>query len=76
MNNSWRQSANSPLVIALVVVVVLLLLFGGGAMSGRMMNSGLNERGWMGDRNWMWTPTLVALCIGVVLGWVIFKKKA
>ncbi len=66
-----NTKTNIPLVIAFVVVVVLFLLFGGGAMTGGMMNGS----GWMGERSWIWIPTLLALGLGVVLGWVIFKKK-
>jgi hypothetical protein len=69
----------TPYVIAFVFVVVLFLLFGGGAMTGGMMNGGMNGgmhgSGWLAERSWMWTPTLLALGLGVVLGWVIFKKK-
>ncbi len=71
-----NTKANTPLVIAFVVVVVLFLGFGGGAMTGGMMNGGMHGSGWMGDRSWMWTPALLALGLGVALGWVIFKKKA
>lgn len=66
---------NSPLLIAFVVVVVLFVLFGGGAMTGGMMNGGIDEGGWMANRGWMWTPTLITLGLGVVLGWMIFSKK-
>ena len=67
--------ANRTLIIALVVVVALVLLFGGGAMTGGMMNGGVHGTGWMDERGWMWTPAIIALCLGVALGWVIFKKK-
>ena len=70
-----NTTTNKPLVIAFVLIVVLFLLFGGGAMTGGMMNGGMHGSGWMGERSWMWTPALIALCLGVVLGWVIFKKK-
>jgi len=66
---------NTPLVIAFVVVIVLFLFFGGGAMTGGMMNGGVHGTGWMGERDWMWTPALLTLVLGVVLGWAIFKKK-
>ncbi|HCA79598.1 MAG TPA: hypothetical protein DEP53_07685 [Bacteroidetes bacterium] len=66
---------NTPLVIAFVVVIVLFLFFGGGAMTGGMMNGGMHGTGWMGERDWMWTPALLTLVLGVVLGWAIFKKK-
>lgn len=70
-----KSTTNTPLVIAFVIVVVLFLGFGGGAMTGGMMNGGMNGSGWMGERGWMWTPSLLALGVGVVLGWIIFKKK-
>ncbi len=77
--NLMNTKNNTPLVIAFIVVVVLFLLFGGGAMTGGMMNGGMhngyNENGWMSNRGWMWFPTLITLGLGVVLGWVIFKKK-
>ena len=74
-----NTKSNRPLVIAFVVVIVLFLLFGSGAMTGGMMNGGMhngyNENGWMSNRGWMWFPTLITLGIGIVIGWVIFKKK-
>lgn len=66
---------NKLLVSAFVIVVVLFLLFGGGAMTGGMMDGEGFGIGWMGDRNWMWTPSLLSLGLGVVLGWAIFRKK-
>ena len=70
---------NQPLVIALVVVAILFLLFGGGAITGGMMNGGMhngyNENGWMSNRGWMWFPTMITLGIGIVIGWILFKKK-
>jgi len=69
------KTTNTPLVIIFVVVIVLFLVFGVGAMSGGMMNGGMHGYGWMGERSWMWFPALIMLGLGVVLGWVIFKKK-
>ena len=74
-NNLMNTKTNTLLVIAFGVVVVLFLLFGGGAMTGGMMNGGMNGRGWMGDRSWMWFPAIFTLVIGIALGWLIFKKK-
>ena len=70
MNDSGR----TPLVFAFVVVVVLFLIFGGGAMTGSM-GGGMMGQGWMGGYSWMWIPTLLTLCLGVLLGWAIFGKK-
>ena len=76
------NTSTNTLVIALVIVVVLFLLFGGGAITGGMnggmnggMHGGMDGGGWMSERSWMWTPALLALGLGVVLGWVIFNKK-
>ena len=78
-NNLMNTKNNTPLVIAFVVFVVLFLLFSGGAMTGGMMNGdmngGMHGSGWLSERGWMWIPALITLGLGVVLGWVIFKKK-
>lgn len=65
----------TPLVIAFVVVVVLFLLFGGGAMTGATMGGGRMGSGTMGGISWMWISALLALGIGILLGWAIFGKK-
>lgn len=74
MENDLMNTSTNTLVSALVIVVVLFLLFGGGAITGGM-NGGMHGSGWMNERSWMWTPTLLTLGLGVVLGWAIFKKK-
>ncbi|HEX5692198.1 MAG TPA: hypothetical protein VFX76_19415 [Roseiflexaceae bacterium] len=66
----------TALVGALIVVVVLFLLFGGGAMTGATMGGGMMGNGWMGGISWMWIPTLLTLGLGILLGWIIFAKKA
>ena len=70
-----NTSTNTPVVVAFGIVVAVLLLFGGGAMTAGMMNGGVHESGWMGAHSWMWTPALLTLGLGVVLGQFIFKKK-
>jgi hypothetical protein len=77
-----NESSKTPLVIALVVVVVFFLIFGGGAMmgGGMMGQNGIGGyrmgQGWInGGFSWMWIPTLLTLCLGVLLGWAIFAKK-
>jgi hypothetical protein len=82
-----NTTTKTPLVIAFVVVAVLFLLFGTGAMTGTTMNTGwmgmrwtvgngMMGNGWMGGISWMWIPTLVTLGLGVLLGWILFAKKA
>jgi len=84
--NVMNESSKTPLIIAFVVVVVLFLIFGGGAMTGSMIGGGMMGQGgiggyrmgqgWInGGFSWMWIPTLLALCFGVLLGWAVFAKK-
>lgn len=70
-----NSTNKTGLVIAFVVVVALFLLFGGGAMTGATLNGGMMGSGSMGGISWMWIPTLLALGIGVLLGWTIFRKE-
>ena len=74
-----KRKANRSLVVAFVVVVVLFLFFGVLGMTGGIMNggmhSGMNENGFMGERSWVWFPTIITLVLGVVLGWMLYKKK-
>jgi preprotein translocase subunit SecG len=70
-----KTTTNTSVVIAFAVVTVVLLLFGGGAMAAGMMHGGAHENGWMVVRGWMWTPALLTLGLGVVLGQFIFRKK-
>jgi len=70
-DNLMKAISNAPLITSYIVVVSLFLFFCGGAMTGGMMNDG----GWTGERSWMWTPAILTLGLGVVLGWAIVKKK-
>lgn len=70
-----NESNKTSLVIAFVIVFVLFLIFGGGAMTGAMMSGGMMGHGWIGGFSWMWIPTVLTLCLGVLLGWAIFGKK-
>jgi hypothetical protein len=71
MSTSMNTSKNTSLVVAFVAVILMFALFTGGGF----MNSGMGGNGWMGERNWGWSPSLVTLAVGVLLGWLIFKKK-
>jgi hypothetical protein len=63
------------LIIVLAVVTVLFLYFGSGAIMDGGMHGRLNENNWIGGHNWKWFPTIVTLLIGVLIGWLLFKKK-
>jgi len=73
--NLMNTTTNTPFVIAFVVVTALLLLFGAGAMTAGIMNGGTHGSGWVGAHSWVWTPALITLGLGVVLGQFIVKKK-
>ncbi len=70
-----NETNKTGLVIAFVVVVVLFLLFGSGAMSGATMSGGMMGDGMMGGISWMWTPMLLTVGLGVLIGWAIWGKK-
>lgn len=71
MNNQNKRY----LVVALVVMVVLFLYFGIGILMEGGMNRGMHENILMSNSNWRLFPTLVTLMIGVLIGWLLFKKK-
>ena len=66
---------NRYLVIALIVLVVFFLYFGSGAMMDNGGSGMMNQNGWMGGHSWRWYPTIVTLLFGVLIGWLLFKKK-
>jgi hypothetical protein len=70
-----NESNKSGLVMAFSIFVVLFLLFGAGALTGTTLNNGMMGSGNMGSISWMWVPTLLALGIGIMLGWTIFAKE-
>lgn len=69
------ESSKTPLAIAFIGLIILLLIFGGGAMTGTMMSGGMMGNGSVGGFGWMWIPTVVALGLVILLGWVLFGKR-
>lgn len=75
------NNPNSNTIIgALVIVAALFLLFGGGALTGGFLDGPhgggwMPGNEWMTNRTWMWTPTILTLGIGILLGWVLFRKQ-
>ena len=61
--------------IAFAVVVILLLLFGGGVMSGATMSGGMMGNGAMGGISWMWILAVLALGLGVLIVWAVFRQR-
>ena len=72
---NMNMSKNTLLIIVLVVIVVLFLYFGSGAIMDGGMNGKMNENDWMGSNSWRWFPTIVTLLIGILIGWLLFRKK-
>ena len=68
-------SKNTLLIIALVITVVLFLYFGSGAIMDGGMHGRMNENSWVGGSIWRWFPTIVFLLVGVLIGWLLFRKK-
>lgn len=64
-----KTVTDTPLIIVLVVVAAVVLRFGIGAMIG-MMGSG-----WLSGISGMWIPILLILGLGVLLSWVLFRKR-
>ena len=67
---------NTMLIIVLIVVVVLFLYFGSGTFMDGGMNGSMHENGWMGGSGWRWFPTIGTFVFGVLVGWLLFRKKA
>lgn len=70
-----KAITNKPLVLAFVIVVIIFLLFCGGAITMTMIDGNMHNNGMMSNISWMWIPTIIALVLSVLLGWVIFGKK-
>lgn len=64
------------LVVAFILLAVLFLYFGGGAMMGGGVNGGMNGHGWMGGNSRGWLPALFTFGLFVLIGWLLFRKKA
>ena len=69
-----NKTTYASLVVALIIVFVIFILFSTRAMSGGMMNDGMNGIGW-GGHCWIWITSIISLFIGVGIGWILFKKK-
>ena len=67
---------NTLLIIVLVVIIVLFLYFGNGTMMDSGMNGKMNLNNWMGRNSFGWVPALTTFGFGVLVGWLLFRKKA
>ncbi len=39
------------------------------------MNGRMNENGWIASNSRGWFPAIVTLGFGVLIGWLLFRKK-
>ena len=68
-------ASKSALIIAVAVAGALLLLFGPGTMTGSIMSGGMMEGGGMGGISWVWTYALLVGAMGVVLFFLVFRRR-
>ena len=71
MNLTYRK----PLIALFAVALVLILIVGGGSMSGSMGSAWMMSHGEIGGYTLMWVPTLLAVGVGILLGWFLFGKR-
>ena len=69
-----NSKTNTSRLVALIVVFVIIIIFGGLAMSREISNGGINKNGW-DEFSWMLIPAIIALGLGDMLGFSIFRKK-
>jgi len=70
-----NTKTNYPLVLAFIIVSIVFLLLCGGAITMTLMNEGIYKNGVMNNISWLWMPTLIALLLCLLLGWVLFREK-
>lgn len=67
------KSNNTTIVIVIIAVVILaILLFGGGNWMGYNMIHGSRSMG-IGYLNW--TQILIGVVIGLLIGYIVFKRR-
>ena len=67
---------NTMLIILLIVIVMLFLYFGNGTMMDGGMNGKMYLNDWLGKNSFGWAPSLVTFSFGVLVGRLLFRKKA
>lgn len=70
-----RGSNRTLLLVAILAIVGLFLYFGGAAQLGLTHGSRGLDFGGSTPFGGGWLPLLVALGIGVVLGWTIARRR-
>ncbi|MEO8636078.1 MAG: hypothetical protein ABI587_12445 [Gemmatimonadales bacterium] len=68
-----NSTAKTALIFAVVIAVVLL--FGSGTMTGGRMGGGMMGNGTMGGYGWMWPSALGLVGVGVLLVWMLSRRK-
>ena len=71
INETYRR----PLIAILAIALVLILIFGSGTISGSMMSGWMTGQERIGGYTFTWVPTLVAVGVGLLLGWLFFGRK-
>lgn len=58
-------------LILIVAVFAAYLLFGNAPWANGMMHQGRS----IGIGNWNWLQIIVCICIGILIGWVVARKR-
>jgi hypothetical protein len=67
---------NTILIIVLSIIAVLLLYFYSGVLVDSVVKGKMNLNDWPGINNFGWVPALLTFGLGILFGWLIFRKKA
>ena len=70
-----NKTLNILLIVVIAVIVVLFLYFGSNAIMDGGMHGRMNQKDWTGGDIWRWFPTIATLLIGILIGWLLFRKK-
>lgn len=68
-----KKSNEKIFVFGLIVLVLSFLLVSGDAFMDSKLVNGNNL---VHSNDWRWFPSVLTFSIGVLLGWLIFKKEA
>jgi hypothetical protein len=66
---------NKLLIILLAIIIVLLLYFNSGALLDNVIKGKTNLNDWLGKNNFVWIPALFTFGLGLLIGWLLFRKK-
>ncbi len=66
---------NIILIIVLSIIIVILLYFYSGLLVDSVIKGKINQNNWPDIKNFGWVPALLTFGLGILLGFLIFRKK-